>query len=130
MNHQRKRNFRPRQRNNFRRRISSSNKSQNGHFHHNNGNANFKRNGSMSNPLSLEKTIQKFQQLAKDAQSQGDPVLVENYLQHADHYSRRLKEISTKEKTFEKSSELNSSNSNIVEENQSESNTSKETIKE
>ena len=105
MNHQRKRNFRPRQRNNFRRRISSSNKSQNGHFHHNNGNANFKRNGSMSNPLSLEKTIQKFNQLAKDAQSMGDPVLVENYLQHADHYSRRLSEINLRSQEINKNKE-------------------------
>ena len=105
MNHQRKRNFRPRQRNNFRRRISSSNKGQNGHFHHNNGNANFKRNGSMSNPLSLEKTIQKFNQLAKDAQSMGDPVLVENYLQHADHYSRRLSEINLRSQEINKSKE-------------------------
>ena len=39
------------------------------------------------------KTMQKFQQLAKDAQSSGDPVLVENYLQHADHYARRLAEL-------------------------------------
>ena len=46
-----------------------------------------------SNPFNLEKAIQKFQQLAKDAQSQGDPVLVENYLQHADHFSRRLAEV-------------------------------------
>ena len=46
---------------------------------------NFNRNGSMSNPHNVEKAIQKFQQLAKDAQSNGDPVLVENYLQHADH---------------------------------------------
>ena len=105
MNHQRKRNFRPRQRNNFRRRISSSNKSQNGQFHHNNGNANFKRNGSMSNPLSLEKTIQKFNQLAKDAQSMGDPVLVENYLQHADHYSRRLSEINLRSQEINKNKE-------------------------
>ena len=105
MNHQKKRNFRHRQRNNFRRRISSSNKSQNGHFHHNNGNANFKRNGSMSNPLSLEKTIQKFNQLAKDAQSMGDPVLVENYLQHADHYSRRLSEINLRSQEINKNKE-------------------------
>ena len=105
MNHQRKRNFRPRTRNNFRRRISSSNKSQNGHFHQNNGNANFKRNGAMSNPLSLEKTIQKFNQLAKDAQSMGDPVLVENYLQHADHYSRRLSEINLRSQEINKNKE-------------------------
>ena len=59
----------------------------------NNGNMNFNRNGSMTNPHNVEKTMQKFQQLAKDAQSSGDPVLVENYLQHADHYLRRLAEL-------------------------------------
>ena len=54
----------------------------------------------MNNPHNVEKTIQKFQQLAKDAQSNGDPVLVENYLQHADHYSRRLNELNEKNKNF------------------------------
>ena len=38
----------------------------------------------------------KFQQLAKDAQSNGDPVLAQNYLQHADHYLRRFNELSEK----------------------------------
>ena len=74
MNNNRRRNFRPRQqKNNFRRRngsISSNNK-----FIFNNGNKNFNRNGSMTNPHNVEKTMQKFQQLAKDAQSSGDPVL-------------------------------------------------------
>ena len=92
MNNNRRRNFRQRQqKNNFRRRngpISSNNGSA-----FNNGNLNFSRNGSMTNPHNVEKTMQKFQQLAKDAQSSGDPVLVENYLQHADHYSRRLAEL-------------------------------------
>ena len=50
----------------------------------------------MTNPLNIEKAINKFQQLAKDAQSTGDPVLVENYLQHADHYSRKLAELNGK----------------------------------
>ena len=59
---------------------------------------NFNRNGSMTNPHNVEKTVQKFQQLAKDAQSSGDLVLVENYLQHADHYSRRLAELNEKNK--------------------------------
>ena len=86
----RRRNFRARpQRNNFRRRSSSMNA---------NGGANFTRNGSMTNPHNVEKTMQKFQQLAKDAQSSGDPVLVENYLQHADHYSRRLAELNERTK--------------------------------
>ena len=81
MNNNRRRNFRGRQqKNNFRRR-SPSNHSSNGHFSSNIGNKNFSRNGSLSNPSSIEKVILKYQQLAKDAQSSGDPVLIENYLQ-------------------------------------------------
>ena len=98
MNNNRRRNFRPRpQKNSFRRRNGSMN-SNGGTSFGNNGNMNFNRNGSMSNPYNVEKTVQKFQQLAKDAQSNGDPVLVENYLQHADHYSRRLAELNEKTK--------------------------------
>ena len=97
MNNNRRRNFRGRQhKNNFRRRSVSSNHNSNGHFNTNSGNQNFRRNGSMTNPANIEKTINKFQQLAKDAQSSGDPVLVENYLQHADHYARRLAELNYK----------------------------------
>ena len=55
----------------------------------------------MSNPLNIEKAINKFQQLAKDAQSSGDPVLVENYLQHADHYARKLAELNGKTQNSE-----------------------------
>jgi len=98
MNNNRRRNFRPRpQKNNFRRRNGSMNPNTGTNFN-NNGNMNFNRNGSMTNPHNVEKTMQKFQQLAKDAQSSGDPVLAENYLQHADHYSRRLTELNAKTK--------------------------------
>ena len=75
----------------------------------NNGNLNFNRNGSMTNPHNIEKTVQKFQQLAKDAQSNGDTVLVENYLQHADHYSRRLAELTERNKDNSKIEKNNSS---------------------
>ena len=104
MNNNRRRNFRGRQqKNNFRRR-TPSNHSSNGHFSNNLGNKSFNRNGSLSNPSSIEKVITKYQQLAKDAQSSGDPVLIENYLQHAEHYSRRLSEINLKnQSSFEKS---------------------------
>jgi hypothetical protein len=69
----------------------------------NNGNMSFNRNGSMNNIHNVEKTMLKFQQLAKDAQSNGDPVLVQNYLQHADHYLRRYNELNErKENTLEK----------------------------
>ena len=92
----RRRNFRSRsQKNNFRRRsniISANNASS----LTSNGNVNFNRNGSINNLHAVEKAMQKFQQLAKDAQSNGDPVLAQNYLQHADHYLRRLNELSQK----------------------------------
>ena len=107
MNNNRRRNFRPRsQKNNFRRRNGSMNSNNTNNF--NNGNINFNRNGSMSNPHNVEKTMQKFQQLAKDAQSSGDLVLVENYLQHADHYSRKLAELN--ERTKDNSSEEKNNN--------------------
>ena len=96
MNNARRRSFRSRpQKNNFRRRGGSLNSASSGGIN-SNGNMNFNRNGSMTNPHNVEKTMQKFQQLAKDAQSSGDPVLIENYLQHADHYLRRFNELSEK----------------------------------
>ena len=90
----------------------------------NNGNMNFNRNGSMNNIHNVEKAMHKYQQLAKDAQSNGDPVLSQNYLQHADHYLRRYNELnerkdgslekttsedksSTKEETSKKETQLN-----------------------
>jgi len=64
-----------------------------------NGNGNMNRNnGSMTNPFNVEKTVQKYQQLAKDALTSGDPVLHENYLQHAEHFNRRLSELNVKPK--------------------------------
>ena len=93
MNNHRRRNFRSRpQKNNFRRRGGSMNAATASNLG-NNGNLNFNRNGSMNNIHNVEKTMQKYQQLAKDAQSNGDPVLSQNYLQHADHYLRRYNEL-------------------------------------
>mgnify|MGYP006181863909 FL=1 len=104
MNNQKRRTFRPRHKSNFRPRSNGHRPNDNGHFQ-SNGNNNFGRNGSMTNPFNVEKTIQKYQQLAKDAQTLGDPVLVENYLQHADHFSRRLQELNLKNKPRETSNE-------------------------
>jgi len=103
MNNNRRRNFRPRiQKNNFRRRSSSLNPN-NSNSLNKNGNMNFNRNGSMNNIHNVEKTMQKYQQLAKDAQSNGDPVLSQNYLQHADHYLRRFNELNERrENSIEK----------------------------
>tara|TARA_B100000787_G_C16044608_1_gene228505 strand:- start:351 stop:581 length:231 start_codon:yes stop_codon:yes gene_type:complete len=52
----------------------------------------------MTNPFNVEKTAQKYQQLAKDAHTAGDPVLYESYLQYAEHYNRRLAELNVKPK--------------------------------
>ena len=105
MNNNRRRNFRSRpQKSNFRRRGGSLNSNGSNNFN-NNGNSNFNRNGSMNNIHNVEKTMQKYQQLAKDAQSNGDPVLAQNYLQHADHYLRRYNELNEKrESSIEKTS--------------------------
>jgi hypothetical protein len=93
-NNNRRRNFRPRpQKGSFRRRGGMSTNSKSSNSFNNNGNLNFNRNGSMNNVYNVEKAMQKYQQLAKDAQSNGDPVLAQNYLQHADHYLRRYNEL-------------------------------------
>ena len=112
MNNNRRRNYRSRpQKSNFRRRVGSLNSNGSTGLN-NNGNSNFNRNGSMNNIHNVEKTMQKFQQLAKDAQSNGDPVLAQNYLQHADHYLRRYNELNErKENTLEKSKTPDSSSS-------------------
>jgi len=103
MNNNRRRNFRSRpQKNNFRRRSGSINSNGTSALN-NNGNLNFNRNGSMNNIHNVEKTMQKYQQLAKDAQSNGDPILAQNYLQHADHYLRRYNELNERrENTVDK----------------------------
>ena len=93
-NNNRRRNFRPRpQKGSFRRRGGMSTNSNSSNSFNNNGNLNFNRNGSMNNVYNVEKAMQKYQQLAKDAQSNGEPVLAQNYLQHADHYLRRYNEL-------------------------------------
>ena len=100
MNNNRRRNFRSRpQKNNFRRRSGSLNSGSSNSLN-NNGNLNFNINGSMNNIHNVEKTMQKYQQLAKDAQSNGDPVLSQNYLQHADHYLRRYNELNERRENF------------------------------
>ena len=94
-NNNRRRNFRTRpQKNSFRRRGGSLSSNTSNNL--GNGNLNFNRNGSMNNIHNVEKAMQKYHQLAKDAQSNGDLVLAQNYLQHADHFLRRYNELNEK----------------------------------
>ena len=96
MNDQKRRSFRPRnQRSGFRPR-SNNGQNSNSHFKSNGNGGVGRNNGSMTNPFNVEKTAQKYEQLAKDALTSGDSVSQENYLQHAEHFNRRLAELNIK----------------------------------
>ena len=70
--------------------------------------------------------IEKYNDLAREALSNGDKILSENYLQHADHFTRILneKESFRREKFIETKLENSSDNSeeNVVNSNQNSAN--------
>jgi len=55
-------------------------------------NDNFKRKAPGRNNHNEPKLIEKYNDLAREASSNGDKILSENYLQHADHFTRVLNE--------------------------------------
>ena len=55
-------------------------------------NENFKRKSPGRDNHSAPKLIEKYNDLAREALSNGDKILSENYLQHADHFTRILNE--------------------------------------
>ena len=55
-------------------------------------NENFKRKVPGRNNHNAPKLIEKYNDLAREATSNGDKILSENYLQHADHFTRVLNE--------------------------------------
>ena len=71
---------------NFRKRNGNGHKS-NGDF---NSNSEFKRRNPGKNNQNAAKLVFKYKDLAREALSNGDKILSENYLQHADHFSRIL----------------------------------------
>ena len=73
-------------------------------------NDNFKRKVPGRNNHNAPKLIEKYNDMAREALSNGDKILSENYLQHADHFTRVLKEKENfrREKFLENSSENNS----------------------
>ena len=70
-------------------------------------NENFKRKAPGRNNHNAPKLIEKYNDLAREALSNGDKILSENYLQHADHFTRVLneKESSRREKFAENKTE-------------------------
>jgi len=55
-------------------------------------NDNFKRKIPGRNNHNASKLIEKYNDLAREAFSSGDKILSENYLQHADHFTRVMNE--------------------------------------
>ena len=81
-------------------------------FKRNNGDAqsfvsasNFQRKAPGRNNHNASKLIEKYTDLAREALSNGDKILSENYFQHADHFTR----ISN-EQSIQKKSSLSTSN--------------------
>ena len=55
-------------------------------------NDNFRRKAPGRNNHNASKLMEKYNDLAREASSNGDKILSENYLQHADHFTRILSE--------------------------------------
>ena len=87
-------------------------------------NENFKRKSPGRNNHNAAKLIEKYSDLAREALSHGDKILSENYLQHADHFTRVLtdRENFRKEKYSENSVNKNEINQVPEEEIRTESN--------
>ncbi len=83
-------------------------------------NENFKRKSPGRNNHNAAKLIEKYSDLAREASSNGDKILSENYLQHADHFTRVLNERESFKK--DKFTSINSENHNISNSVQSEVN--------
>ena len=97
-------------RNNFRRNTRSfKSNSETSKFGSNfSSNDNFKRKAPGRNNHNAPKLIEKYNDLAREALSNGDKILSENYLQHADHFMRILNERENfrREKSGENNSDL------------------------
>ena len=100
-------------------------------------NENFKRKAPGRNNHNAPKLIEKYNDLAREASSNGDKILSENYLQHADHFTRILNDqenfrkikftenkvadaTSELSETIDKSDQINTKEKNIVAEDKIE----------
>ena len=108
-------------RNNFRRNdrnFKSNNDRQKFSSNFSNGDS-FKRKSPGRNNHNAPKLIEKYNDLAREALSNGDKILSENYLQHADHFTRILNERESykRERNLEKSEENGLNNNELTENN-------------
>ena len=72
-------------------------------------NSDFRHRNSNRNNQNPAKLVEKYNNLAREALSTGDKILSENYLQHADHFSRIL--------SSQEMNKLNKDENNVIEQN-------------
>ena len=89
-------------------------------------NENFKRKVPGRNNHNAPKLIEKYNDLAREASSNGDKILSENYLQHADHFTRILNE----QENLKKIRFAESKSNDPILSTEEKDNSSKETIEE
>ena len=91
----------------------------NGNGHKTNGDfsngQSFKRRHPGKNNQNASKLVEKYNDLAREALSNGDKILSENYLQHSEHFSRVLISQESSRNNIEKLAETNESSQINVE---------------
>ena len=91
----------------------------NGNGHKANGDfgngSSFKRRHPGKNNQNAAKLVEKYNDLAREALSNGDKILSENYLQHSEHFSRILTSQENSRNNNENASDVNTSNQLKVE---------------
>ena len=91
----------------------------NGNGHKNNGDfsngSSFKRRHPGKNNQNAAKLVEKYNDLAREALSNGDKILSENYLQHSEHFSRILLSQENSRKINENVPDANTTNQVKVE---------------
>ena len=80
-------------------------------------NENFQRKSPGRNNHNASKLIEKYSNLAREALSNGDKILSENYFQHADHFTRILNDQDAQKKLNLTNNGLASSQQNVVDVN-------------
>ena len=79
----------------------------------------FQRKAPGRNNHNAAKLIEKYNNLAREALSNGDKILSENYFQHADHFTRILVEKEIQRKNYK--NKLSNENENEISESKVES---------
>ena len=75
---------------------------------------NFQRKSPGRNNHNASKLIEKYSNLAREALSNGDKILSENYFQHADHFTRILNDQDAQKKINSTNNDVSNSSQNIV----------------